>query len=58
MSIIVKKKPGESDDNLINRFKKEVFFSKIIDEIKEKQFYKSPAELKKEKLAAIRKGRR
>lgn len=58
MTIIVRKKPGEDEDGLIAEFKKRVFDEKIIDEIKDRQFYKSPATVKKERLAVLRRGKR
>lgn len=55
MAIIVRKKPGESDDRLIAKFRKKIQADKILTEIKDKEFYKKPSVIKKEKLQAFRK---
>lgn len=43
MTIIVRKKAGETDDRLIGAFKKKVLFEKLIEEVKEKTFYTKPS---------------
>jgi len=52
--VVVVKKKGESEDRLIARFKKKVIDSGIINEIKERYRYKTPAERRKEKKARIK----
>jgi ribosomal protein S21 len=52
--VVVKKKKGESDDKLISRFKKKVLNSGILQEVRDKQRYKSPSEKRKEKKARIK----
>lgn len=54
MATIVKKRPGESEDSLIARFRKKIQAEQLLIRIKEKQFYKKPSEEKKERLAPIR----
>jgi len=52
--IVVVKKKGESEEKLIARFKKKVLDSGIIQELRERARYKSPAEKRKEKKARIK----
>lgn len=42
--VVVKKKKGESEDSLINRFRFKVKDERILDEHKEKQSYQKPSE--------------
>ncbi|HUW21667.1 MAG TPA: 30S ribosomal protein S21 [Candidatus Bathyarchaeia archaeon] len=55
MAIIVKKEPGESEDRLISKFRKKVQLEQILTLIKERQHYKKPSVLKKERLSRFRK---
>mgnify|MGYP001606464053 CR=1 len=52
--VFVKKREGESEDRLIARFKKKVLSSGIIQELKERQRFKSEAEKRKEKKSRIK----
>lgn len=52
--VIVKKQKGESDDRLIARFKKKVITSGILQEVRDRQRFKSPAEKRKEQKARIK----
>ena len=52
--VVVKKKKGESDDRLIARFKKKVVNSGILQEVRDRQRFKSDAEKRKEKKARIK----
>lgn len=45
---VVKKQKGESDDRLINRFKKKVLNEGILLELRDRERYKKPAEKRKE----------
>lgn len=54
MATVVKKRPGESEDSLIARFRKKIQAEQLLIKIKEKQFYKKPSEEKKERLAVFR----
>ncbi len=57
--VSVKVRDGESVEEAIRRFKRECERNGIMQEIKKREFYKSPSVLKKEKLAeAKRKIRR
>ena len=57
--VSVKVRDGESVEEAIRRFKRECEKNGIMQEIKKREFYKSPSVIKKEKLAeAKRKIRR
>ncbi|MBQ3833998.1 MAG: 30S ribosomal protein S21 [Elusimicrobia bacterium] len=57
--VSVKVRDGESIEDAIRRFKRECERNGIMQEIKKREFYKSPSVIKKEKLAeAKRKIRR
>lgn len=46
------KKPGESIDSLLRKFKKKVKDEGVMQEVKKREFYAKPSELKKEKVRA------
>ena len=50
MTIIIKAQPGDSTDQLIKNFKKRVLQDQLLTELKEKEFFKKPSVIKKEKL--------
>lgn len=52
--VIVKKLKGESDDKLIARFKKKVLNSGLLQEVRDRQRFKSQAEKRKEQKARIK----
>jgi len=52
--VMVKKLKGESDDELIARFKKKVLSSGILQEVRDRQRYKSPSEKRKEQKSRIK----
>jgi len=54
MATVVKRQPGESEDKLIAKFRKKVATEKLLTEIKELRYYKSPSEEKKLRLASKR----
>ena len=58
MATVVKKRPGESEDSLISRFRKQIQAEGLLIVIKERQFHKKPSEEKKERLAPIRRAKR
>lgn len=58
MAIIVKAQPGDSTDQIIKKFKKLILQDQLLTQLKEKEFYKKPAILKKEKLVELRRRRR
>ena len=52
--VVVIKKKGESEDRLIARFKKKVVYSGLLQELRDRQRFKSPAERRKEQKARIK----
>lgn len=54
MPIIVKAKKDESVDGLLRRFKKKVLTENIIEEVREREFHKSPAVKRKERNNEIK----
>lgn len=47
--IMVKKQKGETDDKLINRFRKKIISSGVLMEYRDKERFKSASERRKEK---------
>lgn len=45
---ILKKKKGESDDKLIARFRKKTLLDGVLQEYRDREHYKKPAEKRKE----------
>ena len=58
MATIVKKQPGQTDDQLIATFRKKMLAEDIITEIKKREFYVKPSRVKYEKMKALKKGKR
>jgi ribosomal protein S21 len=58
MPIVVKKKPGESDDKLIMKFRKKILMEKFLLSIKDREYYKKPSTRKKERLAELKKNKK
>lgn len=58
VATVVRKKPGESEDNLIAKFRKKIQAEQLLIEIKEREFYKKPSVKRKEKLAELRRRKR
>lgn len=54
MPISVHAKPGESVDQVIKKFKKKVLTEDLLTTIREKEFYKKPSLVRKEKKAELR----
>ena len=55
MATIVKKKPGQTDDQLIAQFKKKVLYEEIIEEVREREFYTKPSRKRYERERANKK---
>ncbi len=55
MATIVKASPQDTNDQIIKKFKKKVLQEDIVNLVRERQFFKKPSLLRKEKLAEIRK---
>jgi len=58
MPTVVRAKPGETVDTMIKKFKKKVLAEEILTTLKEKEFYKKPSVIRKERLALRRHGKR
>lgn len=54
MATVVKAKQDEDIRSLLMRFRKQVMKANIVEEVRERRFYKKPSELRKERLAARR----
>lgn len=55
MSTVVRKKPGQTDDQLVAAFRKRVFNEDLIEEIKEREFYQKPSRKRYERERQIKK---
>lgn len=51
MPIIIKAKPGDTTDSVIRKFQKQVVAEGLVQEIRDREFYKKPAILRQEFLA-------
>ncbi len=51
---VVKKQKGESDDRLINRFKKGILNDGLLLDLRDRERYKKPSERRKEKKYRIK----
>ena len=58
MATIVKKQPGQSEDQLIAQFRKKVLSDDILGELKKREFYVKPSRQKYEKMKLVKKGLR
>lgn len=58
MATVVRKAPGDTEDKLIAKFRKKIIVEQVLDEMKEREFYKPPSVRKKERLATIRRSRK
>lgn len=47
--VYVKAQPGDTSDSLIRKFTRKVLAEGILQDLKKKEFYQKPAELRKEK---------
>lgn len=54
MSIVVRARPGETTDAVIRKFQKRVLAEGLVAEIRQREFYKKPSQLKQEYLAEKR----
>ena len=55
MATIVKKKPGQSDDSLVAKFRKKVLNEDIIGEIKKREYYTKPSRKRYEREKVLKK---
>ena len=58
MQTVVRKKPGQSEDKLIADFRKKVLEHQVLQELKDKERYRKPSEIRQEKIKERRKTRR
>lgn len=58
MAIIIKAQPGDSTDQIIKKFKKLVLSEQLLTQLKEREFYKKPAIMKKERLSELKRRRK
>ena len=56
--VSVKKRRDQSKDSMLRRFSRLVMDEGIIDEVKDRMYYKSPSLVKKEKTKELEKKRR
>lgn len=57
MATVVKKKPGQTDDQLIAQFRKKILNEDVIGEIKKREFYLKPSREKYERERVLKKRR-
>ena len=53
LPIVVKARKDERNEDVIRRFKKKVVQDQVLTEIKKREFYKKPSQIKKEKRKEI-----
>lgn len=58
MTIVIKATNNDSSNQIIRKFKKKIQQEQILIKIREKEFYKRPSVVKKEKLAELRRKKR
>ena len=56
MATIVKKQPGQTEDQLIALFRKKVLADDILGELKKREFFVPPSRQKYERMKAAKKG--
>lgn len=47
--VFVKAQPGDSSDSLIRKFTRKVLLEGVLQDLKKREFYQKPAEVRKEK---------
>ena len=58
MAIVVRKLPGDTDDKLIAKFRRQVQANNLLLELKDLEHYKPPSVQRKERLTALKRNRR
>jgi len=56
MAIVVRKKPGESDDQLVSAFRRRAFSEDVVSEVKERQYYEKPSARRHRRKKEIERG--
>lgn len=54
MTIIVKAKPGDSTESVIRKFQKKVVAEGIVQQMRDRSYYRKPSQLRQEYLAEKR----
>ena len=52
MVVVVKRKPEDTDQSMVSRFRKKIALSGILEEVRDRARYKSKSEKRKEKKYA------
>ena len=55
--VIVKAQPGDTSDSLIRKFSKKVLAEGILQDLRKREFYQKPAEVRKEKAKLLKRRR-
>lgn len=58
MTTVIKAQPGDSVDDMIRKFKRQVIQDEILTEVRRRERFKKPSEVKKEKLSEFRRKKR
>lgn len=58
MATIVRKQPGQTDDQLISQFRKKIFNEDLLGEIAKREFYQKPSRVRYEKERAKKRQRK
>lgn len=58
MATIVIKQAGESEESLISKFRRKVMADNILLDLKDREYYRPPSVIKKERKKALGKRRR
>ena len=58
MATIVRKQPGQTEDQLISQFRKKIFNEDLLGEIAKREFYQKPSRLRYEKERAKKRQRK
>ena len=53
--VFVKAQPGDTSDSLIRKFTRKVLLEGILQDVKKREFYQKPAEVRKEKKKELAK---
>ena len=52
--IVVRAQPGDTSDSLIRKFSKKVLMEGVLQELRKREFYQKPAEIRKEKAKQLK----
>ena len=58
MATIVKKQVGQTDDQVIQAFRKKILAEDLLTELKKREFYQKPSRINYEKKKALKKAQR